>query len=557
MLTALSALDFEGAGRVTFPERSTSVLSGRRGAWAFWIGCAAVTAGVLAHLPMVWMARDMGFRLAGMPMDPGMVGGMGLIVVGVAVAGFGLLPRRNLQAEAQAARVHVSAGEDAPLTSAHWRLMALLVVALVIDVMKPASLGFVVPGMIREYGVSKSVVALLPFAALAGTVAGSIVWGLLADIFGRRASILLSAVMFVGTSICGAMPSLWWNVGMCFLMGAAAGGMLPVAYALLAESMPSKHRGWSMVLIGGLGAVGGYLAASGLSAALQPTFGWRIMWFLGMPTGLVLILLNGAIPESARFLLSLGRVDEAHAVLRRFGSRIIEGPDDGAADAEAGLTHGRPATPPVSRNYLSKTLSLSIVALTWGLVNFGLLLWLPADLTAKGYSMGALSRLLALSALIAAPTVFLCAFLYSRWSTKWSLVLMMGIMALGLALVLHIETAQGPALSPIVPVALLIVGSNGVLAILLPYAAESYPLRVRGRGTGWVAGCSKFGGLLAQFLAIMAAAPAVGAAAGLIMIPTLLAMGLIAWFGAETRGRDLRDLEADPSDLLAVASSGG
>ncbi|MDB5428085.1 MAG: transporter, partial [Phenylobacterium sp.] len=93
---------------MSFPERPTSVLSDRRGAWAFWSGCAAVTAGVLAHLPMVWMARDMGFRLAGMPMDPGMIGGMGLIVAGVAVAGFGLLPRRNLQAEAQAARVHVS-----------------------------------------------------------------------------------------------------------------------------------------------------------------------------------------------------------------------------------------------------------------------------------------------------------------------------------------------------------------------------------------------------------------------------------------------------------------
>jgi putative MFS transporter len=540
---------------MTYSERPTSVLSDRRGAWAFWIGCAAVTVGVLAHLPMVWMARDMGFRLAGMPMDPGMIGGMGLIVAGVAVAGFGLLPRRNLQAEARAAGVHVSAAEDAPLTWAHWRLMAVLVVALVIDVMKPASLGFVVPGMIQEYGVAKSTVALLPFSALAGTVAGSIVWGLLADIFGRRASILLSAVMFVGTSICGAMPSLWWNVGMCFLMGAAAGGMLPVAYALLAESMPSRHRGWSMVLIGGLGAVGGYLAASGLSAALQPAFGWRIMWFLGLPTGLILILLNGAIPESARFLLSLGRVDEAHAVLRRFGSRIIEGPEDGA-DAEAGLNHGRVATPPASRAYLSKTISLSVVALTWGLVNFGLLLWLPSDLAARGYSMGALSRLLALSALIAAPTVFLCAFLYSRWSTKWSLVLMTGIMAVGLALVLHIETAQGQTLSPILPVALLIIGSNGVLAIVLPYAAESYPLRVRGRGTGWVAACSKFGGLLAQSLAIMAMAPAVGPAAGLIMIPTLLAMVLIGWFGAETRGRDLRELEADPPALPAVAEGG-
>ncbi|MDB5417905.1 MAG: major facilitator superfamily 1 [Phenylobacterium sp.] len=535
---------------------AAGVLADRRGAWAFWIGCAAVTAGVLAHLPMVWMGRHAGFRLAGMPMDPLMIGGMGLIVAGVAVAGFGLLPRRSLEARAQAAAVHVTPPEDAPLTSAHWRLMALLVVALVIDVMKPASLGFVVPGMVAEYGVSRATVAILPFSALAGTACGSIVWGVLADIFGRRASILLSAVMFVGTSICGAMPSLWWNVAMCFLMGAAAGGMLPVAYALLAESMPSRHRGWSLVLIGGLGAVGGYLAASGLSALLQPTFGWRIMWFLGMPTGLILIVLNGAIPESAKFLLSLGRVEEAHAVLRRFGSRIVEGPDADAVEADAGLVGQLAPTPLAQAAFLGKAVSLSIVALTWGLVNFGLLLWLPADLAARGYSMGALSRLLAFSALIAAPTVFLCAFIYSRWSTKWSLIAMIGTMALGLALVLRMLTASGPTISPILPVALLIVGSNGVLAILLPYTAESYPLRVRGRATGWVAGCSKFGGLLAQLLSMLVVVPAVGVAAGLIMIPTLLAMGLVARFGTETRGRDLRELEAPPPAGLAVAAGG-
>src|SRR4029077_3986163 len=121
------------------------------------------------------------------------------------------------------------------------------------------------PGMIKEYGVSKSTVAWLPFSALTGTVVGSVVWGVIADVYGRRASILLSSVMFIGTSICGAMPSLWWNVAMCFLMGAAAGGMLPIAYALLAEIMPTKHRGWSLVLVGGIGTIGGYFGASELS----------------------------------------------------------------------------------------------------------------------------------------------------------------------------------------------------------------------------------------------------------------------------------------------------
>ena len=212
--------------------------------------------------------------------------------------------------------------EDAPLTKAHWIQIGLLAVALVIDVMKAATLGFVTPGMRAEYGLGAATIAVLPLVALTGTTVGSFIWGALADIYGRRASILLAAVMFVGTSICGAMPSFAWNVFMCFMMGLAAGGMLPVANALLAEIMPTKHRGWCLVLLGGIGTIGGYFATSELSALLQPYFGWRIMWLIGFPTGLILIALSPLLPESARFLIEMGRVEEARQTLARYGAVI-------------------------------------------------------------------------------------------------------------------------------------------------------------------------------------------------------------------------------------------
>ena len=221
---------------------STSTLSDRRGLWAFILGVAAVTGGVLLHMPMFLMGRDNHFVLYGMPMEPSMYLGMAAILAGIAVAAYGLLPK-NISRQLTASQdIVVTPPEDAPLSGRHWALMFVLVVALGIDIMKPASLGFTIPGMIGEYHETKAIVSLVPFFALVGTVVGSVVWGALADIYGRKATILLSAVMFVGTSICGAMPSLWWNVGMCFMMGAAAGGMLPVTYALLAETMPSKQR---------------------------------------------------------------------------------------------------------------------------------------------------------------------------------------------------------------------------------------------------------------------------------------------------------------------------
>jgi putative MFS transporter len=517
-------------------------LDERRNALAFWLGCAIVTAGVLLHLPMFYMGRNTGYVLAGMPMGTDMLAGMGLIVVGIVLTGYGLLPR--VLPDAERVIETIAPPEDAPLTRAHWSIAGLLGLALIVDIMKPASLGFVTPGMSREYGVDKAMVAWLPLAALAGTVAGSFLWGALADLYGRRASILLSSVMFIGTSICGAMPGFWWNVFMCFLMGAAAGGMLPVAYALLAEIMPTRHRGWMLVLVGGVGAVGGFFAASSLSALLQPEFGWRIMWFLNMPTGLLLITLSPLLPESARFLQQMGRAAEARAALARFGAIAKPAPARSSLIPEV---EEHPHLPPAERGSARLTLALTFAALAWGLVNFGLMLWLPSALVAEGRSVAASSALIAQSTLISAPVIVVTAWLYAAWSTKGSLVLAILVMMLGLVGLLLRGMGIGWLANPVVPLVFLIVGSCGVIAILLPYTAESYPLRVRGRATGWIAGCSKFGGLIAQGLSVIGIVPPLGAAALLIAVPTTIAVALVAMFGHESRGRDLRELEVTPT----------
>jgi putative MFS transporter len=482
-----------------------------------------------------------------MPMDAGMWWGMALIVGGAAVAAYGLLPRNVAEQLAASREIVVSPPEDAPLTPAHWRLMSVLVIALVIDVMKPASLGFALPGMMNEYGVDKATVSFLPLFALTGTVVGSIAWGAIADIYGRKASILLSAVLFVGTAICGAMPSLAWNVGMCFMMGAAAGGMLPVTYALLAEMMPSKHRGWSLVLVGGLGSIGGYFAASGIAALLEPIYSWRILWLMNLPTGLALVLLGGLIPESAKFLLARGRNQEAQQVMAKFGAEARAT----RADEAMALARSK-ASALTGHAFFGKLVALSLAAICYGLVNFGLLLWLPADLVSKGYSMELSGTLLAQSALIALPTIFVAAYAYSRWSAKWSVVGSVAVTIVGLVLVLRLEFAgEG---SPVMPVALLIIGTNALLAMLLPYTAESFPLRIRGRTTGTVAACSKAGGMIAQVLAVLALVPALGVVSVVILVPTAVALAMVAWYGKETRGRDLRDLDPDGHTFAATGA---
>jgi putative MFS transporter len=499
---------------------------------AFWAGCAAVTAGVLLHMPMYVESLSGGHHMSDMPVGADMILGMGLIVLGVAAACFGALPAHHRSLAEGHSQMRYEAPDDTPLGRAHIVTLIVLVIGLVIDTMKPATLGFVLPGLSQEYGIGRSTAAFLPFVALIGTTVGSFVWGWLADVYGRRVSIILSTIMFIATSVCGAMPDFGWNLLMCFLMGASAGGMMPVIYTLLAEIMPPQSRSWVLVLVGGTGLVGGYLAASFLASLFEPVFGWRSLWLQGLPSGVALLLLAKFIPESPKFLAEQGRVEELRKLARRYG--IVARPL-APATAETGTA---------SQSQTKVTLALVTAALAWSFVNFGLLLWLPSDLQERGYSSALASGIIAKSALIALPTVAAAAWFYSRWSSKWTLVGSILLTSVALAGTLLVDEISSDPFIVITVVALLIIGSNAAIAVLLPYTAENYPLGVRGRATGLVAGSSKVGGVAVQTIALVGLVPSFGAAALVLIVPMTAAGFLVGYAGRETRGRSLRELES-------------
>jgi thioredoxin reductase len=522
---------------------------------AFWFGIAAVSAGVVLHLPMYIGAADMGYRLAGMPMNPSMKVGMALIVVGIALSAYGVVPRGAGVYPDRVAGVRVAALDEAPIQRAHLALLAVMAVAVTIDVMKPTTLAFVVPGMAQEYGLKsplnpqgKVPVALFPLCALVGMVLGSAGWGWLGDRIGRRASILLAGVMFIATSVCGAMPAFGWNLLMCFLMGAAVGGMLPIAFALLAETIPARHRSWLMVLIGG-DVAGAYIVTSLLASTLEPRFGWRVLWLIGLPTGVLLILLNRWIPESPRFLLAAGRADEAEAVMVRFGARLLR-EDSTAPSKEEPSRYVQLFRRPFS----GLTTAVVLYGLGWGLVNSGFLLWLPTNLRQLGLETGAAERLLAGAAIIGFPAVFAVALLYGVWSSKRTMI---GVVLLTSAtLFAFVALGRRVGDHPFVLqalIVLLLVGTNSILAVLTPYSSEVYPTRVRARGTGLAGACARAGGLLGVSVVVIGLAPpSLRGAAALGAIPTALAALAVARYGVETRRRRLEEITA--TELAAHAS---
>ncbi|MFT3790620.1 MAG: hypothetical protein QM741_06000 [Rudaea sp.] len=126
---------------------------------------------------MLAIGARMHYRLAGMPMDTTMLVGMVLIPLGLALSIYGLMPRlAQMRATLQNPHAHLTfhLADREPLNRAHWTLVIVLIIALAIDVMKPATLGFVIPGMTVEYDISKQTAAKLAFWALLGTTVGPI-----------------------------------------------------------------------------------------------------------------------------------------------------------------------------------------------------------------------------------------------------------------------------------------------------------------------------------------------------------------------------------------------
>ena len=530
------------------PSANQAAAFGHRG--AFWAGTAAVTLGVLLHLPMYVEARDMGYRLAGMPVDNIMIVGMMLIVAGLAATIWGLIPRDHSPVLASDVHIRVRALDDVPIRGAHVALMLVMALAVTIDVMKPATLSFVLPGMTHEYGLKSPLnragtipAALLPLCGISGTVLGSFLWGWMGDRLGRRASIMMAAMTFIATSICGSMPNFALNMLMCFVMGLGVGGMLPIMFTLMAETIPARHRGWLLVLIGG-DVAGAYIVTSWLAAALVPTLSWRILWLIGLPTGVLLVLLNRWIPESPRFLLAHGRNEEAKAIMRRYGAAIVpESRAEVEVDSKVGSSFLELFRPPFAR----ASVMVVLLGLGIGLVSFGFQLWIPSNLQKLGLGEAAANRVLRNSALMGFPLNFLVAWLYGFWSSKKTLVLVTALTAL--SLLGFVLGGQAVLTNSRWLYALLIMpiwGVSSVIAVLSAYSAEIFPTRLRSRGSGLAAGFSKAGGvLIIALVAIAVAPPSIAGTALIGAIPMALAALTVAFFGSETRKRQLEEITAE------------
>jgi putative MFS transporter len=317
----------------------------------------------------------------------------------------------------------------------------------------------------------------------------------------------------------------------------------------MAETIPARHRGWVMVLIGG-DVAGAYIICSWLAStiAAPDAFGWRMMWLISLPTGLILILLNRWIPESPRFLLQHGREEEAREIMQRYGAVVVEG-DDSLLKVERHVK-SRWATL-FSGPFAGLAAIVLLLGVGIGIVQYGFQQWIPSNLQKFGFQEATAAKILRDSALIGFPLNFPIAWLYGFWSAKKTIILMAAATATALLGFVFADTGslvQDGKATTLLYILLIVPiwGISSLTAVMVAYASEIFPTRVRSRGTGLAAGATKFGGVMILFtVAVAIAAPSVATTALIGAIPIILAIVAMMVFGVETKKKQLERITAE------------
>lgn len=214
------------------------------------------------------------------------------------------------------------------------------------------------------YHLSTTMLGFTVSSALIGTIIGSIGVGRPADRIGRRGILFILAVLYFVTAVgCAAATNLWVFVAFRFLGGLAVGGASVVSPMYIAEIAPAKFRGRLVAVTQFnivLGILLAYLSNFVISSLHLGDVQYRWMFAVQAAPALLFFLLLFATPQSPRWLIAKGLVDEGRAILLKCGAST-EGIDDEVAEIRKSLDieHHRIEEPFFVRKY-AKPILLAI-----------------------------------------------------------------------------------------------------------------------------------------------------------------------------------------------------
>lgn len=445
--------------------------------------------------------------------------------------------------------------DRAGFTRAQFWVLMLILAGMFFDTLEQNSVGAMGANLKLALGISDTQLTVINTATVIGGLVGRLLGGWLADRYGRRASLSFNLLFYtLGGLISAVAVNYEMLLASRFLVGIGLGGEFTIGIAMLSEMVATRHRGALVATLNiGSGGVGNFLSYGLfflLLGPLAPALGgdhlaWRWTFVLLAVPALLVVLYRRRLPETPRFLLSKGRIDDANRSLAILTSDSLR-PPSGTTPSGPLTTEDIPPRQLVSspaavfaRAVLPRTLTIG--AASW--MAFGaqvtLNFLMPTLLVERGYSIS--ESLLFTMIMNAGSLLGACAaaLLAGRVGRRG---------AVGGAGVLGCLTAVAFAMFAETTALILALGAlfqfftmitNTTLAVWSP---ELYPTAIRGSGTSIVNGIGNIAGAVMPFLAV-ALFGSFGLAGVFGMVAVMYALLVLASrFAPETRSRTLEQI---------------
>ena len=377
--------------------------------------------------------------------------------------------------------------------------------AIILDGVDNQLLPNAVPRLIEEWGRPRGdFIGALSYGPF-GMMIGGLVGGIIGDKFGRRTALLGSVMTFAVLTFAIAFADSIEMLGaLRFLAGVGLGGAMPNAATLASEYVPRKQRPFAVTLTIVCIPLGGVLAGE-LAARIIPTYGWRALFIAGGVIPVILaIVLWKVLPESPRFLASRrARWPELTKTMRRIGHDL---PDD-VEYVEAATGGGPKGKVNIGTlfgpQYLRDTLALSASFFFCLLVNYLVILLLPAVLTSSGngFSQPEASRALRDSNFGGVAGAIFGAILIQRFGSRLT---MLGMSALAVVCGFILAGADISPQNGLFLMGMFILTGgllNAVQTTMYALAAHVFPTDIRSTGVGFAVAVGRVGNVLAATVA--------------------------------------------------------
>src|SRR5512133_684412 len=156
----------------------------------------------------------------------------------------------------------------------------------------------VLAALMADLHLSRTTAGALGSATLVASAAGGLLFGFIADRYGRRVALMASVLIYsLFTGACGLARSLWQLVVFRVLLGLGMGGEWASGAALVSETWPAAHRGKALGFMQSAWAVG-YGAAALVTLLVLPAWGWRAVFFVGVLPALFTVWVQRRVEES-------------------------------------------------------------------------------------------------------------------------------------------------------------------------------------------------------------------------------------------------------------------